>query len=66
MAMNSFGVERHAVTFVPSAAWDAAGSRWFGYNTFWLNRQKVSAEELDIAADATADHMAALLTYVER
>jgi len=64
MAMNSFGVERDAVTFVPSAAWDAAGSRWFGYNTFWLNRQKVSAEELHVVADATADQMAGLLTYV--
>jgi 2-haloacid dehalogenase len=64
MAMNSFGVDLDAVTFVPSAAWDAAGSRWFGYNTFWLNRQKVPAEELDVVADATADHMAGLLTHV--
>ena len=64
MAMNSLGVELDAVTFVPSAPWDAAGSRWFGYDTFWLNRQDLPAEELDVVAHATAEDMAGLLTYV--
>jgi 2-haloacid dehalogenase len=41
------------ILFVAFAGWDVAGARWFGYPTFWNNRQGAAAEGL-----ATADRLA--------
>ena len=38
MAMDAFGVSQEAILFVPFAGWDAAGAKWFGYETFWVDR----------------------------
>lgn len=62
MALDAFGAPREAIAFVASAGWDAAGARWFGFPTIWVNRQKLSAEELGVAADHT---VAALPEIVE-
>ena len=28
--------------------WDAAGAKWFGYTTFWVNRLNLPVEELGL------------------
>jgi len=38
MAMAAFRLRKNQIGFAPSAAWDAAGSAWFGYPTAWVNR----------------------------
>ncbi|XYH99740.1 hypothetical protein ACMHYB_08245 [Sorangium sp. So ce1128] len=53
-----------AVEFVPFAGWDAAGARWFGYPTFWVNRLGLPAEELGVTADAAGASLADLIEFV--
>ena len=38
LATAAFKLRKHQIGFAPSAAWDAAGSAWFGYPTAWVNR----------------------------
>jgi 2-haloacid dehalogenase len=37
---------------VAFAGWDVAGSKWYGYPTFWVNRLGSAPEELGAAPDA--------------
>jgi 2-haloacid dehalogenase len=46
-------LDREEILFAAFAGWDAAGAKLFGYPTFWVNRQKLPAEELDALPDAT-------------
>jgi 2-haloacid dehalogenase len=39
------------ILFVAFAGWDVAGAKWFGYPTFWNNRQAAAAEGLDVEPD---------------
>ncbi|WP_437289071.1 haloacid dehalogenase type II [Sorangium sp. So ce406] len=64
MAVDAFGLEREEILFVPFAGWDAAGARWFGYPTFWVNRLGLPAEELGVTADATGASLADLVELV--
>jgi 2-haloacid dehalogenase len=52
LASDAFDLPPEAVLFAASAGWDAAGSRWFGYPTYWVNRPGLPGEELGVAADA--------------
>jgi len=38
MAVRALGLNIGRIGFAASAAWDAAGSAWFGYPTVWVNR----------------------------
>jgi 2-haloacid dehalogenase len=40
------------IVFVASAAWDATGAKWFGYQSHWLNRTSAPAEPFDAPPDA--------------
>ncbi len=52
------------ILFVAFAGWDVAGAGWFGYPTFWNNRQNATAEELNVRADATGATLADLLNFL--
>ena len=43
-----------------------AGSKWFGYGTFWTNRLGAPVEELGVEADVIATGAAELVTFVTR
>ncbi len=64
MATRSFGLKREEIAFCASAAWDAAGAKWFGYPTYWLNRSRQPAEELGVHADAEGAGMADFAEFV--
>ena len=49
------------ILFVAFAGWDVAGAGWFGYPTFWNNRQNATAEELNVRADGTGTTLTELL-----
>jgi 2-haloacid dehalogenase len=66
MAMNAFALPRHEILFVPFAGWDAAGAKWFGYPTFWMNRLDSPAEELSATPDDIGKDMEALIAFVQR
>jgi 2-haloacid dehalogenase len=59
-------MEPTRAVFVPSSGWDAAGAKWFGYPTFWVNRTAAPAEELGTAADGTGAGAADLVAFVKR
>jgi 2-haloacid dehalogenase len=39
LGTQAFGAEPREIVFVSSNGWDVAGASWFGFTTFWLNRQ---------------------------
>lgn len=64
LAVDAFKVPAAQILFVPFAAWDAAGAKWFGHRTFWVNRQRQPAEELDAAADGVGESLDDLVRYL--
>jgi 2-haloacid dehalogenase len=61
-AAYQLGVERlklpkEQILFVAFAGWDAAGAKWFGYPTFWNNRQDAPIEELNSTPDAIGESL---------
>jgi 2-haloacid dehalogenase len=64
MGIEAFGLEREEIAFAASAGWDAAGAKWFGYRTIWINRMKLPVEELSIAPDAIGGNLNDLVSFV--
>ena len=65
IAIDAFKVKREEIIFAAFAGWDAAGAKWFGYPTFWVNRLNLPAEELGVAPDATGRDLTDLLRFVK-
>ena len=59
------GLGTRDILFVAFAGWDVAGAGWFGYPTFWNNRQSAVAEELNVRADATGATLAQLVSFMQ-
>jgi 2-haloacid dehalogenase len=64
MGVAAFGVSREEIAFCAAAAWDAAGAKWFGYPTYWLNRARQPSEELGVSPDAEGASMGDFAEYV--
>jgi 2-haloacid dehalogenase len=64
MGVNAFGCRRQEIVFAASAGWDAAGAKWFGYRTFWINRSRMPAEVLGAKADAMGSDTVELAEFV--
>ena len=64
MGPDAFKLPKEQIVFAAFAGWDAAGAKWFGYPTFWVNRAKTPAEELDAMPDGTGEGMADLVKFV--
>jgi 2-haloacid dehalogenase len=64
LGASTLRLEREQIAFAAFGGWDAAGARWFGYPTFWVNRLGVPPEELDPPYDATGPTLAELGTFV--
>lgn len=61
----AFDAAARDIVFVSSNGWDAAGAGWFGYTTFWINRQRAAAEQLGIAPNGTGGSMTDLTAFLE-
>jgi FMN phosphatase YigB (HAD superfamily) len=64
LAVSAMGLGREEIAFAAFGGWDAAGSKCFGFRTFWINRQALPVEELGVEPDtivSTLAEMAALL-----
>jgi 2-haloacid dehalogenase len=61
----AFNAQPREIVFVSSNGWDAAGASWFGYTTFWLNRQGAPAEELGVTPHGTGSRMSDLLAFLQ-
>jgi 2-haloacid dehalogenase len=64
MAINTLKLKRDEILFVAFAGWDAAGAKWFGYPTFWVNRLGTPLEELNAIPDGTGRDLNALVEFV--
>src|ERR1700742_3985929 len=64
LGVDRLGLRREAILFVAFAGWDAAGAKWFGYPTFWNNRQHASLEALDVVPDGAGESLQALTEFI--
>ncbi|ASF38910.1 haloacid dehalogenase, type II [Halobacillus halophilus] len=51
-ALERLDVKREEVLFMSSNPWDITGAKSFGFNTAWINRKELVAEELNIQPDS--------------
>ena len=64
LGVDVLGLRKEEILFVAFAGWDAAGAKWFGYPTFWNNRQRASPEELDAPPDGTGESLADVARFL--
>lgn len=64
IAVDKLGLSREEILFVAFAGWDAAGAKWFGYPTFWLNRAGSPAEELAAIPDGIGPDLQSLVRFL--
>jgi 2-haloacid dehalogenase len=62
---RAFDVLPREIIFVSSNGWDIAGATWFGFTTFWLNRQNAPLEELGVTPHGTGAGMSDLLAFLK-
>lgn len=51
LGVDRLALPKEQILFVAFGAWDAAGAKWFGYPTYWVNRLQQPAEELAATVD---------------
>ncbi len=64
LGVDVLGMRKEEILFVAFAGWDAAGATWFGYPTFWNNRQGVPAEELGVSSDGAGQSLTDLVRFL--
>ncbi|HEX9641675.1 MAG TPA: haloacid dehalogenase type II [Candidatus Krumholzibacteria bacterium] len=64
LGVSVLGLPRERIAFAAFGGWDAAGAKWFGYPTFWVNRLGVASEELAPAPDGSDPTLAELTNFV--
>jgi 2-haloacid dehalogenase len=64
MGVDAFGLRKEEIAFAAFGGWDAAGAKWFGYPTFWVNRLNLSVEELGVAPDGIGSGLGDLVKFV--
>ena len=65
LGTDAFGAPPREIVFVSSNGWDVAGAAWFGFTTFWLNRQNAPAEELGVMPHGVGADMNDLLEFLQ-
>ena len=61
---TTFNLSREEVAFAAFGGWDAAGAKWFGLPSFWVNRLGLPQEELAPGPDATGPTLGELAQFV--
>jgi 2-haloacid dehalogenase len=64
MGPEAFKLAKEEIAFAAFAGWDAAGAKWFGYPTFWVNRMNAPAEELSVTPDGVGAGLGDLVKFV--
>jgi 2-haloacid dehalogenase len=64
MGPDVLRLEKREIAFAAFGGWDAAGAKWFGYPTVWVNRGGVPAEELNAQPDVIAKDLSGLIEFV--
>lgn len=64
MGVDAFGMKKEEIAFAAFAGWDAAGAKFYGYPTFWVNRAGAPLEELGVVPDGTGAGLNDLVSFV--
>ena len=64
MGVDAFALPKENIAFAAFAGWDAAGAKWFGYPTVWVNRLGSPVEKLDVKPDRTGKGIDQLVNFV--
>jgi 2-haloacid dehalogenase len=64
LGVEALKLPREAILFAPSAGWDAAGGKAFGYPTFWIDRAGLPPEQLGATPDAIGASLTDCLAYI--
>nr|Q53464.1 RecName: Full=(S)-2-haloacid dehalogenase; AltName: Full=2-haloalkanoic acid dehalogenase; AltName: Full=Halocarboxylic acid halidohydrolase; AltName: Full=L-2-haloacid dehalogenase; AltName: Full=L-DEX [Pseudomonas sp. YL]AAB32245.1 L-2-halo acid dehalogenase [Pseudomonas]1JUD_A Chain A, L-2-haloacid Dehalogenase [Pseudomonas sp. YL]1QH9_A Chain A, 2-HALOACID DEHALOGENASE [Pseudomonas sp. YL] len=65
LAEQALGLDRSAILFVSSNAWDATGARYFGFPTCWINRTGNVFEEMGQTPDWEVTSLRAVVELFE-
>ena len=64
MGVDALGMKKEEIAFAAFAGWDAAGAKFYGYPTFWVNRARAPLEELGVVPDGTGAGLNDLVSFV--
>ncbi len=64
MGVEAFVLPKENIAFAAFAGWDAAGAKWFGYPTVWVNRLGSPIEELGVKPDNMGKSIDQLVNFV--
>ncbi len=64
LGVDVLRLHKEEIMFVAFAGWDVAGAKWFGYPTFWNNRQNATSEQLDISPDGNGQSLYELVAFL--
>lgn len=64
MGVDAFKLKKEEIVFAAFGGWDAAGAKWFGYPTFWVNRANAPLEELGVSPDGVGSNLNDLVKFV--
>ncbi len=65
MAIDSLKLKKKEIAFAAFAGWDAVGAKWFGYPTFWVNRQNMPLDQLGASPDEIGKDLTNLPGFVK-
>ena len=66
LAVEKLALKKEEILFVAFAGWDAAGAKWFGYPTFWVNRLGAPQEELGVMPEGSSKDLSGLVEYISK
>jgi len=64
MGPDVLRLKKSEIAFAAFGGWDAAGSKWFGYPTVWVNRAGVPQENLEAQPHFIAKNFGGLIEFV--
>lgn len=64
LVQQHYPFEKRDILFVSSNAWDALGATWYGFTTFWVNRQGLPPEAIGPAPSHTGPDLRQVLHLV--
>jgi len=65
LGVDALKLKKEEIAFAAFAGWDAVGAKWFGYPTYWCNRQNNPLDELSAKPDIVSNGLSGLLDFVK-
>ncbi len=65
MGIDTLKLKKDEIAFAAFAGWDAVGAKWFGYPTYWVNRQNAPLDELSVVPDGSGKDLAGLPDFIK-